>query len=34
MKYFSIFILLSIFFIGCGHKADPIYIDDTKKTTK
>ena len=29
-KYIYVILLFSLLFIGCGYKADPVYIDDTK----
>ncbi len=31
MKYFYTILLFSLFFVGCGYKADPIYVDETKQ---
>ena len=34
MKYMYTIVMVSVLFIGCGYKADPIYVDtktDTKK---
>ena len=31
MKYIYIILILSSLFIGCGYKADPVYVDDSKK---
>jgi hypothetical protein len=30
MKLIIIGLLLGLIFIGCGYKADPIYVDDNK----
>ncbi len=30
MKYIYVILVLSLFVTGCGYKADPVYIDDTK----
>jgi len=34
VKYFIIIMILSSLFVGCGYKADPIYVDDTQGKTK
>jgi len=33
MKYIYIVLLVSLF-AGCGYKADPIYVNDTKQNIK
>ena len=30
LRYIYIVLLFSLLFVGCGYKADPIYINDTK----
>ena len=34
MRIILIGLLLSLIFIGCGYKADPIYIDNEKTEQK
>jgi len=34
MKFIYISLLLSIIFIGCGYKADPVYVDNSEKNLK
>jgi predicted small lipoprotein YifL len=34
MKYIFTLIVLVIVFSGCGHKADPVYLNDTKVEIK
>ncbi len=34
MKYIYVSLLLSLIFIGCGYKADPIYVDENSKKEK
>jgi hypothetical protein len=34
MKLILIGLLLGLVFVGCGYKADPIYVDDTKTEQK
>lgn len=28
MRLIIIGLLVSVFFVGCGYKADPVYVDD------
>ena len=28
MKYMYTIVIVSVLFIGCGYKADPIYVDE------
>jgi hypothetical protein len=34
MRLITIGLLLSLIFIGCGYKADPIYVDGDKTEQK
>ena len=34
MKVIIIGLLLGLFFVGCGYKADPIYVDESKTEQK
>lgn len=34
MKYIYTMVMVSVLFIGCGYKADPIYVDEKTDTPK
>lgn len=34
MKLIYASVLISILFVGCGYKAEPIYVDDKKENKK
>jgi|GEM_PF-2079553 len=34
MRLIIIGLLLGLIFVGCGYKADPIYVDDDKTEQK
>ncbi len=31
MKYIYTILLVSLFFVGCGYKGNPKYVDETKQ---
>lgn len=34
MKKFYVILFISLIFTGCGYKADPVYVEDSKKEIK